>query len=101
MENNLRKLVKNYQKTLKIACGAILIKASAFGALFRFLKHWTTHKYGIDNTVGKIFLFIQYQAQGFKLMPSAVKHGMVTNDVGCNSLIRRDEYLISAVLSSK
>ena len=43
MENNLRKLVKNYQKTLKIACGAILMKESAFGALFRFLKHWTTH----------------------------------------------------------
>ena len=47
MENNLRKLVKNYQKTLKIACGAILMKESAFGALFRFLKHWTTHMYGI------------------------------------------------------
>ena len=50
MENNLRKLVKNYQKTSKIACGTILLmKESAFGALFRFLKHWTTHMYGIGN----------------------------------------------------
>ena len=27
-------------------------------------------------------------------MPCVVKHGTVTNDVGCNSLIRVDEYLV-------
>ena len=33
-------------------------------------------------------------------MPSVVKHGTVTNDVDCNSLIRVDEYLVTAVLPS-
>ena len=43
MENNLRKLVKNYQKTLKIACGAILMKESAFWSAVSILKT-------LDNT---------------------------------------------------